>query len=114
MAQRASHSKSTGRRLRGETIYQAGCIVPVGRLVVKGSSRGISCIVSLLVLVAAVPAVAGLADAALRKPTYAAGNQWVYVLDGSLTNFPGFNASQGSFHFGFVGFVYVDVIGFAT
>src|SRR6059036_1033302 len=106
MAQRASHSKSTGRRLRGETIYQAGCIVPVGRLVVKGSSRGISCIVSLLVLVAAVPAVAGLADAA--------GNQWVYVLDGSLTNFPGFNASQGSFHFGFVGLVYVDVIGFAT
>ena len=69
---------------------------------------------SLLVLVAAVPAVAGLADAALRKPTYAAGNQWVYVLDGSLTNFPGFNASQGSFHFGFVGLVYVDVIGFAT
>jgi hypothetical protein len=51
------------------------------------------------------------ADGALRKPTYAAGDKWVYVLDGSLAGFPGFNASQGTFHLGLVGFVYVNVIG---
>ncbi len=80
----------------------------------KRSSCGISCIVSLLLTFAGVSSVPVPVDAALRKPTYAAGDQWVYVLDGSLTNFPGFNASQGSFRFGLVGFAYVNVIGTAT
>ena len=81
----------------------------------KRSTRGISCIVSFLVVIAIVSASAVLsASGALRKPTYAAGDQWVYVLDGTLAGFPGFNSSQGTFHLGLIGFVYVNVIGSAT
>jgi len=65
-------------------------------------------------MLTAVLSLSGTSGAALKKPTYAAGDQWVYVLDGSLTTFPGFNASQGPFQFGLIGFVYVNVIGPAT
>jgi len=77
-------------------------------------SRGVSSIVVLFVLAAAVWAASVSSRAALHKPTYGPGDQWVYVLDASLGTFPGFNASQGTFQFGLVGFVYVNVIGPAT
>jgi len=76
--------------------------------------RVVSGIVVLLVFCAVVLAASTPARAALKKPMYAAGDQWVYVLEGSLTAFPGFNASQGPFQFGLVGFVYVNVIGPTT
>ena len=79
----------------------------------KEAIRGISCIVSVL-LVFAIFSTLTRVDGALRKPTYAAGDKWVYVLSGSLAGLPGFNTSQGTFHLGLVGFVYVNVIGSAT
>src|SRR3989441_10046499 len=79
----------------------------------KEAIRGISCIVSVL-LVFAIFSTLTRVDGALRKPTYAAGDKWVYVLSGSLAGLPGFNTSQGTFHLGRVGFVYVNVIGSAT
>lgn len=75
---------------------------------------GVSGMVVLLVMSAAVFAASAPSRAALHKPTYAAGDQWVYVLHASLNSFPGFNASQGTFQFGLVGFVYVNVIGAAN
>ena len=72
--------------------------------------RGVSSIVVLIVVIAAVFASAP-SRAALHKPTYAAGDHWVYILDASLSTFPGFNGSQGTFQFGLIGFVYVNVIG---
>ena len=73
--------------------------------------RGVSSIVVLFVVTAAVLAASAPSRGALHKPTYAAGDHWVYVLDASLSTFPGFNASQGTFQFGLIGFVYVNVIG---
>src|SRR5213593_5157830 len=81
-----------------------------GRTAVSRLIRGVSSIVVLIVVTAAVFASAP-SRAALQKPTYAAGDHWVYVLDASLSNFPGFNGSQGTFQFGLIGFVYVNVIG---
>src|SRR3989442_12724394 len=72
---------------------------------------GVSSIVVLFVVTAAVWAASAPSRGALHKPTYAAGDHWVYVLDASLSTFPGFNASQGTFQFGLIGFVYVNVIG---
>src|SRR2546428_1956425 len=103
---------STRRGPPGETIYHAVVSCP-RRVTLKRSIRGISGIVSILVVFAIVSSLP-LADGALRKPTYAAGDKWVYVLSGSLPGFPGFNTSQGTFHLGLVGFVYVNVIGSAT
>jgi len=80
---------------------------------VNRSIRGISGIVSILVVFAIVFSLPP-ADGALRKPTYAAGDKWVYVISGSLSGFPGFNTSQGTFQLGLIGFVYVNVIGSAT
>jgi len=77
---------------------------------VKQSIRGSSGIVSILVVFAIVSSLPP-ANGALRKPTYAAGDKWTYVLSGSLAGFPGFNTSQGTFHLGLVGFAYVNVIG---
>ena len=93
----------------GETIYRSVVSCP-RRVTVKRSIRGISGIVSILVVFAIVFSLPP-ADGALRKPTYAAGDKWVYALSGTLAGFPGFNASQGTFHLGLVGFVYVNVIG---
>src|SRR5437867_13336305 len=73
--------------------------------------RGVSSVVVLFMVTAAVWATSAPSRAALHKPTYAAGDHWVYVLDASLSTFPGFNASQGTFQFGLVGFVYVTVFG---
>ncbi len=54
------------------------------------------------------------ARASLLKPTYAGGDKWVYILDGSFTGFPGLNASQiSNARFGIVGLVTVEVIGLA-
>ena len=82
-------------------------------MTVKRSIPGISGIVSILVVLAIVFSLPS-ADGALRKPTYAAGDKWTYVLSGSLAGFPGFNTSQGTFHLGLIGFGYVNVIGSAT
>src|SRR2546425_3179106 len=107
---RSQHS--TRRGPPGETIYHAVVSCP-RRVTLKRSIRVISGIVSILVVFAIVSSLPP-ADGALRKPTYAAGDKWVYVLSGSLAGFPGFNTSQGTFHLGLVGFVYVNVIGSAT
>src|SRR5712692_741669 len=93
----------------GETIYRSVVSCP-RRVTVKRSIRGISGIVSILVVFAIVSSLP-TANGALRKPTYAAGDKWTYVLSGTLAGFPGFNTSQGTFHLGLVGFVYVNVIG---
>src|SRR5256712_6140984 len=102
----------TRRGPPGETIYRAVVSCP-RRVTLKRSIRGISGIVSILVVFAIVSSLPP-ADGALRKPTYAAGDKWVYVLSGSLPGSPGFTASQGSFHLALVGFVCVNVIGCAT
>src|SRR5207244_2005191 len=78
-------------------------------MALKSSSRGISGIVSILLVFAIVSSMPPT-NGALRKPMYAPGDKWVYVLDGSLGGFPGFNASQGTFHLALVGLVYVNVI----
>src|SRR5438093_532421 len=43
--------------------------------------RGVSSVVVLLVVTAAVLAASAPSRAALHKPTYAAGDHWVYVID---------------------------------
>src|SRR5256885_17098768 len=68
-------------------------------------------LVSVLV-VAVFNGMAACAGAALSKPSYAAGDHWVYVLDGSLDGFPNLDSSQaGAFHFDLVGRVEVNVLG---
>jgi len=52
---------------------------------VKRFSRGVSSALVLLMTFAAALSVSGATGASLKKPTYAAGDQWVYVLEGSLT-----------------------------
>ena len=67
---------------------------------------------ALLVLTAAALASAGAATAALQKPTYKAGDGWVYILQGTLGALPGFNASQtGTFELALTGLVDVSVVG---
>src|SRR2546427_1622579 len=88
-----------------------GSFREAGRTTVTRLMRGVSSIVVLFVVTAAVLATSAPSRAALHKPTYAAGDHWVYILDASLSTFPGFNASQGPFQFGLIGFVYINVIG---
>src|SRR6266571_1157962 len=104
--------RSTKRGPPGETIYHS-VVSCRRRVTVNRSIRGISGIVSILVVFAIVFSLPP-ADGALRKPMYAAGDKWVYVISGSLSGFPGFNTSQGTFQLGLIGFVYVNVIGSAT
>lgn len=66
---------------------------------------------AIVVAVTASLATASGARAALAKPTYAAGDRWVYVLQGALPGFPGLNASEGSAELGLSGLVEVDVLG---
>src|SRR2546422_2860141 len=87
-----------------------GSFREAGRTAVSRLGRGVLSIVVLIVVTAAVLASAP-SRGAWHKPTYAAGDHWVYVPDASLSTFPGFNASQGTFQFGLIGFVYVNVIG---
>ncbi len=74
--------------------------------------RGATWLLVSVLVVAVFNGMAARAGAALSKPTYAAGDRWVYVLDGSLDAFPNLNASQtGAFHFDLVGRVEVNVLG---
>lgn len=69
------------------------------------------CILAMLVAAAGVLAAAGGARAALERPTYTAGDRWLYVLQGSLNGFPGLNESQGNVSLGLSGLVEVDILG---
>src|SRR5439155_19824138 len=60
-----------------ETIYQAGPIVPAGRSAVKRVSRSALAAVILLVLFTVALNASGPTGGSLKKPTYAAGDQWV-------------------------------------
>ena len=74
--------------------------------------RGATWLLVSVLVVAVFNGMAARAGAALSKPTYATGDRWVYVLDGSLNAFPNLNASQtGAFHFDLVGRVEVNVLG---
>lgn len=74
--------------------------------------RGTAWILVSLLVGSAALATSGRANAALQRPTYAAGDRWDYVLEGSLSTFPGIDDSEfGSFRFDIVGLVEVDVIG---
>lgn len=65
---------------------------------------------AVLLLFAAFLAAAVPARASLEKPTYDAGDRWVYILKASLGHLPGFNASQaGKFQLALSGIVEVDV-----
>ena len=78
-------------------------------------SRCLPWIVAVFLVSAAIAFVPRPAHGALIKPSYAAGDRWVYDLDGSLATFPGLNASQfGPFSFGMVGRVEVAVVGPAS
>lgn len=69
----------------------------------------ITAFLSLAVLLSGVTPAA----AVLQKPTYAPGDRWIYVLEGSFRGFPGFNETQiGQFQFNIAGRVDVQVIGF--
>jgi hypothetical protein len=72
--------------------------------------RSASLVVSSLVFTV-IFGIAGHATAALHRPTYAAGDRWVYILSGSVDTFPGFNASQGTLHFVVTGQADLKVIG---
>src|SRR2546422_3904720 len=87
-----------------------GSFREAGRTAVTRLIRGVSSIVVLFVVTAAVLATPAPSRGALHKPTYAAGDHWVYILDASLSTFPGLNASQGTFQFGLIGVVYVTVM----
>src|SRR5437879_12768078 len=74
--------------------------------------RGATWVLVSVLVVAVFNGMAARAVAALSKPTYSAGDRWVYVLDGSLNAFPNLNSSQtGAFHFDLVGRVDVNVLG---
>lgn len=70
-----------------------------------------ACVLAMVLAVAGVLATAGGARAALQKPTYTEGDQWVYILQSSLNGFPGLNESQGNVSLGLSGLVEVDVQG---
>lgn len=70
-----------------------------------------ACVLAMALAVAGVLATADGARAALQKPTYTAGDRWVYVLEGGLKGFPGMNASQGNVSLGLSGLVEVDIQG---
>ena len=71
-------------------------------------------LLSVLVAGAAAFLSAGTASASLERPTYTAGDRWIYVLQGSLAGFPGLNESAGNVSLGLSGLVEVDVVGAAT
>ncbi len=78
----------------------------------KRFSDGLPNVFVSLLIVITVLGLSSPTSASLRKPTYAAGDRWVYVLNAALSALPGLNASQNvSFRFGLVGLVEMDVIG---
>jgi hypothetical protein len=69
-------------------------------------------LLAVLLLAASLLASIPAARAKLEKPTYVAGDRWVYDLRGSLGALPGTNASElGNFSFDLIGRVDVDVVG---
>lgn len=74
--------------------------------------RVVGVALGILVVLAGTVAAAGSAHAALTKPAYDAGDRWVYVLQGSIGNLPGFNATaNGTLQLGLNGIVQVDIVG---
>ena len=51
------------------------------------------------------------AGASLERPTYTAGDRWIYIFQGSLGALPGFNATGGGPELGLSGIAEVDVLG---
>src|SRR2546428_2928864 len=83
-----------------------------GRTLVSWFPRAASGLVALVIALVLLLGTPFTARASLLKPTYAAGDKWVYILDGSITEFPGLNASQiRNLRFNLVGMVDVKVIG---
>src|SRR2546428_7298233 len=83
-----------------------------GRTLVSWFLRGASGLAALVIVSVLILGTPFTARASLLKPTYAAGDKWVYILDGSITEFPGLNASQiRNLRFDLVGMVDVKVIG---
>src|SRR3989442_7680897 len=83
-----------------------------GRTLVSWFPRGASGLAALVIVSVLLLGTPFTARASLLKPTYAAGDKWVYILDGSITEFPGLNASQiRNLRFDLVGMVDVKVIG---
>src|SRR3989442_13494110 len=83
-----------------------------GRTLVSWFPRGASGLAALVIALVLLLGTPFTARASLLKPAYAAGDKWVYILDGSITEFPGLNASQIlNLRFDLVGMVDVKVIG---
>src|SRR2546423_14353255 len=98
--------------MRRGTILLPFDLVETDRMHRLAFPRGAAWLLVSVLVVAVLNGAAARAGAALSKPTYAAGDHWVYVLDGSLDGFPNLNSSQtGAFHFDLVGHVEVDVLG---
>ncbi len=71
-------------------------------------------LLALLLASAGMLGTAEIGRASLEKPSYAAGDRWVYVFQGSLDGLPGLNASEGGgFQLGLNGVVQVDIVGAA-
>src|SRR5256885_9757180 len=86
--------------MRRGTILLPFDLVETDRMHPLAFPRGANWLLVSVLVVAVFNGVAALAGAALSKPTYAAGDRWVYVLDGSLNAFPNLNSSQtGAFFF---------------
>lgn len=71
-------------------------------------------VVAVLLALALTLLAAGTVRGELEHPTLTAGDRWVYILEGSMENFPGLNATQGTVELGLSGLVEVDVLGSAT
>src|SRR3989442_5156308 len=65
-----------------------------GRTLVSWFPRGASGFAALVIVSVLLLDTPFTARASLLKPTYAAGDKGVYILDGLITEFPALNASQ--------------------
>lgn len=69
-------------------------------------------VLAALLALAVLIAVSGPGRAAIERPSYRAGDHWVYVLTGSLANLPGMNASgSGVTRLVLSGIAEVDILG---
>src|SRR3989475_2937346 len=99
-------------RIRRGTILLPFDLVETDRMHRLPFPRRAAWLLVSVLVVAVFNGMAARAGAALSKPSYAAGDHWVYVLDGSLDGFPNLNSSQtGAFHFDLVGRVDGNVLG---
>ena len=79
------------------------------------SPRGIAWLIASILLFAAIIAIPASSTGSLSRPSYSAGDRWIYHLDGSVDSFPGANTTQtGQFAFHVVGRVDMTVIGPAS